>query len=72
MNHTGTMELSTEHLTLRRFDEDDAENMFYNWANNDEVTKYLTWQSYENVEQAENYLKNFIIANYEKKDFYFK
>ncbi len=70
MNHTGTMELSTEHLTLRRFDEDDAENMFYNWANNDEVTKYLTWQSYENVEQAENYLKNFIIANYEKKDFY--
>lgn len=70
MNHTGTIELSTEHLTLRRFDEEDAENMFYNWANDAEVTKYLTWPPYENVEQVEYYLKNEVIANYEKKDFY--
>lgn len=71
MNHTGTIELSTEHLTLRRFDEDDAENMFYNWANDDEVTKHLSWKTYENVEQVEDYLKNEAIANYEKKDFYY-
>ena len=70
MNHTGTIELSTEHLTLRRFDEEDAENMFYNWANDAEVPKYMTWPPYENVEQVENYLKNSVVANYEKKDFY--
>ena len=42
MNHIGTREIATERLTLRRFEIEDAENMFYNWANDPEVTKYLT------------------------------
>ena len=30
MNHLGTREIATERLTLRRFEIEDAENMFYN------------------------------------------
>ena len=46
-NHIGTREIATERLTLRRFEIEDAENMFYNWANDTEVTKYLTWPAHE-------------------------
>ena len=38
MNDIGTREIATERLTLRRFEIEDAENMFYNWANDPEVT----------------------------------
>lgn len=41
MNHIGTREIATERLTLRRFEIEDAENMFYNWANDPEVTNIL-------------------------------
>ena len=37
MNHIGTIELATERLTLRRFMIEDAENMYYNWASEDET-----------------------------------
>ena len=50
MNHIGTREIATERLTLRRFEIEDAENMFYNWANDPEVTQYLTWPAHESVE----------------------
>jgi ribosomal-protein-alanine N-acetyltransferase len=44
MEHRGTIRLETERLILRPFREDDAESMFRNWANDPEVTRYLTWQ----------------------------
>lgn len=69
MNHLGTRELATEHLTLRRFEIEDAENMFYNWANDPEVTKYLTWQPHETVEASEEILKEWI-SHYEEKEYY--
>ncbi len=69
MNHIGTIELATERLTLRRFELEDAENMFYNWAGDPEVTKYLTWKAHESVEQTKAVLQDWI-ADYEKKDFY--
>lgn len=53
MNHIGTREIATERLTLRRFEIEDAENMFYNWANDPEVTKYLTWPAHESVDTTE-------------------
>ena len=69
MNHIGTRELATERLSLRRFELEDAENMFFNWANDPEVTKYMTWQPHANVEETEEFLKGWI-ADYEKKDSY--
>ncbi len=68
MNHIGTREIATERLTLRRFEIEDAENMFYNWANDPEVTKYLTWPAHESVDTTETILKEWI-SKYDEKDF---
>ena len=43
MNKTGTQQLETHRLILRRFCAEDAEDMFRNWASDPEVTRYLTW-----------------------------
>ncbi len=56
MKHLGTQMMATDRLTLRRFTVEDAENMFYNWSNDPEVTKYLTWPPQESVESTEAFL----------------
>ncbi len=43
LKHMGTNSIETIRLLLRRFDERDAEAMFYNWAGDPEVVKYLPW-----------------------------
>lgn len=50
--------LETERLTLRPFRVDDAEAMFRCWANDPEVTKYLTWIPHENAEKTRALLEN--------------
>lgn len=69
MNHLGTRELATERLTLRRFEIEDVENMFYNWANDPEVTKYLTWPTHESTEITEIIIKDWI-SHYDEPNFY--
>ena len=49
MKHLGTKKLFTKRLILRRFELSDIVPMFNNWASDDEVTKYLTWRSHENI-----------------------
>jgi ribosomal-protein-alanine N-acetyltransferase len=71
MKHLGTKEFETERLLLRRFIIDDAENMFKNWANDDEVTKYLTWESHKSINWSKNILEPWI-QNYSKNDFYLR
>lgn len=63
MKNIGTQEINTERLILRRFIENDAENMFHNWANDPEVTKFLRWPPHEDVEVTKNLLKEWV-ANY--------
>lgn len=46
MNHLGTKTLETERLVLRPFKETDVEDMYQNWASNNNVTKYLTWPTH--------------------------
>jgi len=48
-NQKGTTPLETERLILRRFVVEDAEDMFNNWANDREVTKYLSWGPHGNL-----------------------
>ena len=48
--HKGTQTIETARLILRRAVREDAEPMFRNWASDPEVTKYLTWPTYEKVE----------------------
>lgn len=60
MNHLGTRELATDRLTLRRFEIEDAENVFYNWFSDEKVTTYLTWPTYQNMEDTEARLQEWI------------
>jgi len=60
MNHLGTKELHTNRLLLRRFDKNDAEAMFNNWASDSEVTKYLTWPTHSNAEISAKVLESWI------------
>ena len=57
MNHSGTKIIVTERLILRPFEINDAEAMFRNWANDSEVTKYLTWTPHKTIDETISLLK---------------
>ena len=69
MKHQGTVRLETDRLILRRFKEDDASSMYHNWANDDEVTRFLTWQTYSGIDNAHDFIR-FLLDGYGKDDFY--
>jgi ribosomal-protein-alanine N-acetyltransferase len=69
MEHLGTKKLETERLILRRFTVDDTEKVFYNWANDDEVTKYLSWATHTDINVTKNVREKWM-KEYEKNDFY--
>lgn len=41
MNDLGTRRLETDRLILRKFKSSDAPEVFYGWASDEHVTKYL-------------------------------
>ena len=69
LTHKGTQTIETSRLILRRAIREDAEPMFRNWASDPEVTKYLTWPTYEKVETAYQIL-DLWAGEYEKPDYY--
>lgn len=69
MKHKGTVELNTERLILRRFDDNDAIHIYNNWASQDEVTKYLMWPTHSSVEVSQEIL-NLWIDNNNNNNFY--
>ncbi len=52
--------LETERLILRPFTEDDAEDMFFGWANDPEVTKYLTWDTHKSIDETKSVIDMWI------------
>ena len=60
MQHRGTVTIETERLILRPFLISDARAMYQNWANDPEVTKYLTWQPHDSVEVTRDILKSWV------------
>ena len=50
LTHKGTMTLTTPRLVLRRLTVDDAPDMYNNWASDEKVPKYLSWNVHESVE----------------------
>ncbi len=69
LTHKGTTELRTERVVLRRFTLDDASDVFENWANDDEVTKYLTWPTHSDSSITKLVLQDWI-SKYENPNFY--
>ena len=63
MNHKGTKSIETNRLILRKFRNDDSENMFSNFANDQNVTRYFSWQTHNNIKDSEDII-NLWIANY--------
>lgn len=56
LTHKGTREIKTQRLVLRAFKVTDAKEMFFNWANDERVTKFLTWAPHTGVEETEKLL----------------
>ncbi len=69
MEYSGTQKLETDRLILRRFELSDAEAMFRNWANDREVTKYLTWPTHTDAGVSTFVLKDWF-KQYQDKKFY--
>lgn len=69
LTHKGTIPIHTQRLTLRPFTPEDAEAMYRNWASDERVTKFLTWQPHSSS-TATRLLLELWCADYEKDDNY--
>jgi len=62
----GTPQLETERLVLRKITPDDADDIF-EYASDDEVAKYVTWDTHKSVDDTRNFI-NFILGRYERDE----
>lgn len=69
LRHKGTQTIETPRLILRQARSEDAEPMFRNWANDPEVTKFLTWPVHGSIEVSERVLASWV-DSYQKDDYY--
>lgn len=60
MNKVGTQIIETDRLILRRFTLNDAEDMYNNWASDNEVTRFLTWPTHTNIDVTKFVLNDWI------------
>ena len=65
----GSACLETERLILREFKIEDADDMYHHWANDEKVTRYLTWPPHQSIEDTKQLLSSWI-QSYEKGDSY--
>lgn len=59
--------LQTKRLILRPFKLEDSSKMYENWASDEEVTKYLTWDAHENVDVTKSIVENWV-SQYKKEE----
>lgn len=69
LTHKGTQKLKTERLVLRRFTLEDAQEMFDNWATDEKVTKYLSWNLHSSVKETKTILADWV-KQYENPETY--
>ena len=60
MNDVGTITLETERLILRRFELEDAEQMYNNWATDPLCNRYLSWELHKSVEETRSFIQKCI------------
>ena len=69
MKHLGTKTIETERLILRKARPEDAQPMFDNWASDDMVTRFITWQTYAKPEEADWRIA-YLLGEYDDEKFY--
>lgn len=69
MKHCGTQKLESERLILRQFVIDDAAAMYKNWISDDEVTRYLMWQTHPSVDVSRAVLTDWV-SSYSDEKYY--
>ena len=68
--HTGTVDLETPRLWLRRLDKSDAGAVHRNWGSSEEVYKYMTTPIMPRLEDVQNFIDN-KLDQYRHPDYYY-
>lgn len=63
LKNSGTKIIKTERLVLRKFKMSDAEDFYNNVGSDKEVTKYVSWNNHESIDETRKILKKWI-SNY--------
>jgi ribosomal-protein-alanine N-acetyltransferase len=58
--HKGTKIINTDRLLLRKYEYDDAADMFKNWANDCDVTKFLSWKPHSTVQDTKEIIVQWV------------
>lgn len=67
LNHKGSVEIKTDRLLLRKFNIDDAEQIFSAWTSDERVAKYTSWHAHKCIEYTRAVIKFlFNDVNYRK------
>ena len=69
LNHSGTTTLYTERLVLRKFQISDAEDMFNNWAADEDVARYTLWRKNESISETREFLRDWS-SRYTSDEYY--
>ncbi|MDD4495516.1 MAG: GNAT family N-acetyltransferase [Eubacteriales bacterium] len=69
LTHKGTVTLITPRLKLRQLIVDDAQVMYKNWASDEKVTKYLSWDIHKSIKATSELLAKWVVE-YEKLNYY--
>lgn len=67
--YLGMSTLQTARLFLRKFTMEDAEDVYHNWASNEKVCTYLTWNPHSSLAESQNAVRKWI-TYYEKSGYY--
>ncbi|MDO4650392.1 MAG: hypothetical protein Q4B26_17275 [Eubacteriales bacterium] len=57
MNHTGTIEIKTKRLILRRFTLDDVESVYKNYGADPLVNRYISFAPCAEIEAAKGFMR---------------
>lgn len=56
MNAVGTKTIETERLILRKMQKKNAELIYKNWTSDENVSKYVTWDTHKSVKDTKKYV----------------
>lgn len=69
LNHKGTENIETNRFLLRKFQINDAYDIYKNWTSDVESARYNAWNIHENIDITKEYLLDWI-KMYEKFNYY--